>query len=251
MLFDQRSDNRFSGSYSTRQAGMTLVEVVFAILIFIAVVIVLLQHVSISYVSTTSNRNRVFAYAKAQAILAEMHAMVESTEETVAKDLDALDDGVLNNATLSITQEAGLLVAPSHPISGNTQRGGQWQWARRIEVRPFAGLNNRNVRYVSVHMYRRGNDGVYRQIATLSSVVNSVGSGFPTTQVYDVFLPIESVVIGDVETCRRKIARYAEIGCDRLMCLMQFGGLPQEAVLRSMRVVGETLLPEAASLGRG
>jgi len=77
------------------------------------------------------------------------------------------------------------------------------------------------------------------------------GKKLDPEEVYEVFEPIESVVIGDVDTCRRKIARYAQIGCDRLMCLMQFGGLRQEAVLRSMRLVGETLLPEAAVLDRG
>jgi alkanesulfonate monooxygenase SsuD/methylene tetrahydromethanopterin reductase-like flavin-dependent oxidoreductase (luciferase family) len=55
---------------------------------------------------------------------------------------------------------------------------------------------------------------------------------------------MESVIIGDVDAVRRKLARYAALGTDRLMCLMQFGALPHASVLRSLRLVGEALLPE-------
>jgi alkanesulfonate monooxygenase SsuD/methylene tetrahydromethanopterin reductase-like flavin-dependent oxidoreductase (luciferase family) len=63
-------------------------------------------------------------------------------------------------------------------------------------------------------------------------------------EVYEVLEPLDSAVIGDVETCRRKLRRYAGLGVDRLMCLMQFGALPHERVLSSLRLAGETLLPE-------
>ncbi len=36
------------------------------------------------------------------------------------------------------------------------------------------------------------------------------------------------LIIGDVETCRRKLARYAELGVDRVMCLMQIGYLEHD-----------------------
>jgi hypothetical protein len=55
------------------------------------------------------------------------------------------------------------------------------------------------------------------------------------------------VVIGDLDTCLAKMQRYAEIGCDRLMCLMQIGALPQESVMRSIRLAGEELLPRLAT----
>jgi hypothetical protein len=50
--------------------------------------------------------------------------------------------------------------------------------------------------------------------------------------------------IGDGDTCRRKLRRLAAQGLDRLLCLMQFGPIPHEAALRSIRLVGEHLLPE-------
>jgi alkanesulfonate monooxygenase SsuD/methylene tetrahydromethanopterin reductase-like flavin-dependent oxidoreductase (luciferase family) len=54
------------------------------------------------------------------------------------------------------------------------------------------------------------------------------------------------VIIGDVETCRRKIEKFQSAGFDRLMCLMQFGHLSHEQVLGSIRLVGEALIPELA-----
>jgi len=70
------------------------------------------------------------------------------------------------------------------------------------------------------------------------------GQALDPEEVYEVIEPIESVVIGDVETCRRKLRLLAEQGLDRLMCLMQFGPLPHAAALRSIQLVGEHLLPE-------
>src|SRR5690606_27700293 len=48
--------------------------------------------------------------------------------------------------------------------------------------------DNRNVRYVTVQIYKRDLDGNEHVQAALSSVVNSVGSAFPSTQVFDLYL---------------------------------------------------------------
>jgi alkanesulfonate monooxygenase SsuD/methylene tetrahydromethanopterin reductase-like flavin-dependent oxidoreductase (luciferase family) len=69
------------------------------------------------------------------------------------------------------------------------------------------------------------------------------GEALDPVEVYETLEPIESVIVGDVDLCRRKLARYAGIGTDRLMCLMQFGTLPHERVMASLRTVGEALLP--------
>jgi hypothetical protein len=52
--------------------------------------------------------------------------------------------------------------------------------------------------------------------------------------------------IADVETCRRKLARYAELGLDRVMRLMQMGYLEHGQVLQSIRTAGKSLVPELA-----
>ena len=56
--------------------------------------------------------------------------------------------------------------------------------------------------------------------------------------------PYDAVIIGDIDTCRRKITLLQELGLDRLMCLMQMGPLPHEVVMRSIRNAGEFLIPE-------
>ncbi|TMA31149.1 MAG: LLM class flavin-dependent oxidoreductase [Deltaproteobacteria bacterium] len=63
-------------------------------------------------------------------------------------------------------------------------------------------------------------------------------------EAFEVLEPLESVVIGDVASCRKKIAGYRAIGVDRLMCLMSFGRIAQQDVLASLRLTGEELIPE-------
>jgi alkanesulfonate monooxygenase SsuD/methylene tetrahydromethanopterin reductase-like flavin-dependent oxidoreductase (luciferase family) len=63
-------------------------------------------------------------------------------------------------------------------------------------------------------------------------------------EVYEVLDPLDSVVVGDPDTCQHKLERYAAMGVDRLMCLMQFGALSQEEILRSIRIAGEALIPQ-------
>lgn len=60
-------------------------------------------------------------------------------------------------------------------------------------------------------------------------------------EAHEVCETLDSVIIGDVEHCRRKMIRYRDIGCTRLMCLMQFGRVRHEAVLDSLRLCGEHL----------
>jgi alkanesulfonate monooxygenase SsuD/methylene tetrahydromethanopterin reductase-like flavin-dependent oxidoreductase (luciferase family) len=70
-----------------------------------------------------------------------------------------------------------------------------------------------------------------------------VGEAIDPVEAFEVLEPIESVVIGDVASCRKKVEGYASIGVDRLMCLMSFGHIDQEDVLSSLRITGEELAP--------
>ncbi|MFN3241810.1 MAG: hypothetical protein ACE37K_09895 [Planctomycetota bacterium] len=178
-----------------KEAGFTFAELTFAILILVIGAVVLINHISVNYSTTATERDRVFAYSKAQAILSEIQAFVDRGDIEAAVDLDILDDGVGTKNTLTIQTQpgtgdpgVGTLVLADHAVSGNYQREGQWVWTRRIQVQPFLGLNNRNVRYVTVRIFKRGRDGTENPMADLSAVINSAGSAFPTTQVYDVYL---------------------------------------------------------------
>ena len=76
-------------------------------------------------------------------------------------------------------------------------------------------------------------------------LLNRQRAGHPLDpeEVYEVLDGLESVVIGDVARCRAKMQRYAELGVDRLMCLMQFGALPHASAMQSLRLTGEALIP--------
>ena len=73
-----------------------------------------------------------------------------------------------------------------------------------------------------------------------------LGLPIDPVEAYEALEDQDSVIIGDVDTCRRKVEKYRDAGFGRLMCLMQFGHLPQDQVLASIRRVGEHLIPEFA-----
>lgn len=70
-----------------------------------------------------------------------------------------------------------------------------------------------------------------------------LGEELDPEEVYDVLDEIESVIIGDPDTCLAKMKRYADVGVDRLMCFQQFGSLDNDRAVDSIRRVGDTLIP--------
>jgi hypothetical protein len=58
-----------------------------------------------------------------------------------------------------------------------------------------------------------------------------LGEEIDPVEAFEVLEPLESVVIGDIASCRAKIAGYRAIGVDRLMCLMSFGRIAQQDAL--------------------
>jgi alkanesulfonate monooxygenase SsuD/methylene tetrahydromethanopterin reductase-like flavin-dependent oxidoreductase (luciferase family) len=69
------------------------------------------------------------------------------------------------------------------------------------------------------------------------------GEDISGEEVFEILNEQDSVIIGDPETCRRKMARYRDIGVDRLLCFQQVGRLAPEHVKESMRLVGQHLVP--------
>src|SRR5262245_64946907 len=104
----------------TETGGFTFAELACAMLVLVIGVVLLLNHLSINYMSTATERDRVFAYSKAQAILSEVQSFADRGTLDVPIDLDALDDGIVNKSTLTIQTDAtGTLVLPDHLVSGN------------------------------------------------------------------------------------------------------------------------------------
>lgn len=173
----------------TSNRGITLLEVIFSIAIFGLVAVAAAEHIGLSWSFTKMNRERIFAYRKAQSILAELQAFVDRGDAEVAADLDRFDDGTSLSNALTITESSGNLVEPAHPASLNaTTEGGVWKWSRQISVRPFPGQQTRDVRFVTVRIFRRNKDHTRTRLAEMSSVIRSIGQSYPTTQVYDVYL---------------------------------------------------------------
>lgn len=72
------------------------------------------------------------------------------------------------------------------------------------------------------------------------------GETVSNEEAHECLEALDSVVIGDVDHCKKKAAKYADIGTDRLLCMVQFGAVPHEAVKRSIVLVGEHLIPHFA-----
>jgi alkanesulfonate monooxygenase SsuD/methylene tetrahydromethanopterin reductase-like flavin-dependent oxidoreductase (luciferase family) len=62
-------------------------------------------------------------------------------------------------------------------------------------------------------------------------------------EVYETLNRQDSVIIGDPETCRKKMEHYRDIGVDRLLCFQQVGALSHDAIMDSMKLVGKHLIP--------
>jgi alkanesulfonate monooxygenase SsuD/methylene tetrahydromethanopterin reductase-like flavin-dependent oxidoreductase (luciferase family) len=76
------------------------------------------------------------------------------------------------------------------------------------------------------------------------------GEKVPDEEIYEVLSAQESLIVGSPETCRKKMQAYADLGIDRLMCFQQVGALSHEAVMKSIRLVGQ-MIPEFHREGGG
>lgn len=73
------------------------------------------------------------------------------------------------------------------------------------------------------------------------------GEEISREEAHEVLEGLDCVVIGDPDHCRRKIEAYRAIGINRLMCMMQFGSIPHEAVLSSIALAGRELASATAA----
>lgn len=71
----------------------------------------------------------------------------------------------------------------------------------------------------------------------------AAGEAIGNEEAYEVLAALDSVIVGDPATCRRKAEAYADLGVDHLNCFMQIADLSQTTVLEGMRNVGKHLIP--------
>lgn len=74
----------------------------------------------------------------------------------------------------------------------------------------------------------------------------AAGERISNEEAYEVLLPVPSVIIGDVATCKRKMEAYREIGATRLLCMFQYADLAHEHVLAAMETTAKHLIPAFA-----
>jgi alkanesulfonate monooxygenase SsuD/methylene tetrahydromethanopterin reductase-like flavin-dependent oxidoreductase (luciferase family) len=60
----------------------------------------------------------------------------------------------------------------------------------------------------------------------------------------DTFDSADMIVIGDAETCIRKMKHYADLGIDQLICYVQWGYLEHQDILRTLQILGKEVIPE-------
>jgi alkanesulfonate monooxygenase SsuD/methylene tetrahydromethanopterin reductase-like flavin-dependent oxidoreductase (luciferase family) len=61
-----------------------------------------------------------------------------------------------------------------------------------------------------------------------------------------VFGEADMVIIGTPDECLEKLARFEKVGVDNMIAFVTFGGMPHEATLRSIELLGTKVIPELA-----
>jgi len=59
----------------------------------------------------------------------------------------------------------------------------------------------------------------------------------------------DMVIVGTPDECLKKLLRYEEAGVDQVLAYLNFGYLPQEAVLESITLLGDYVIPELKAMG--
>lgn len=184
-----------------RAHGTTIVELVIAVSIVGIALLVLLQQLSLSYRDTEINENRMFAWQKAMGILAELQAGIERGSIRDAQDLHDLDDGATRNPVLTtLRDEAGLVLPPDHPMSGNLLRGGDWLWRRAIGIEEVPMQPRMRVGHVRV--WHSQPAGTVELMASVSGILNVVPPASPAVHEFDVYV----LACGEVPSAWRDIA---------------------------------------------
>ena len=63
----------------------------------------------------------------------------------------------------------------------------------------------------------------------------------------ETFDAADMIVVGDVDTCVRKMKHYADLGVDELICYVQWGFLEHADIMRTIEVLGKEVIPELAA----
>lgn len=179
-----------------RQSGMSLIEVLAGLAIVSVMVLGTVTVMSNAHHLTKLTSNKQFATEKAISIIEELKSLVQTNAGSTIVDLDAYDDGITNKTVLTTVGQLDKppSVKPDDVISGNTLIAAPdtWMYERRINVQKVKGQAN-DVRLVNVKLFQNIPGGQVL-LAEVSSIIRTLVSDMPPSQVYDVYcLAIENV----------------------------------------------------------
>ncbi len=173
------------------ERGMTLAEVLVSIGILAILIFATVAVTSVAMNSTRRNMDKQFAVQKAIGILEELKAVAQgANSQGGVVILDQYDDGaVTTNPLLTIQANT----TPGAPVSGNQPTGATtWLYARHVAVQQV-GTAGATVRRVTVSIYKNTPAG-QQVLAEVSSIIRTLSSTMPESQVYDVYaIAIENV----------------------------------------------------------
>jgi hypothetical protein len=170
---------------------MTLVEVLVGIGILAVLIFASVSLTTSALHMTRMNLDRQFATEKAISILEELKSVAQNSAASNGSIvvLDQYDDGT--NTRDELTIQTGAL--PGDPISGNMAGPHGWLYQRRIAVVRIGGQSSAGVRLVRVAVFRDDISGMHL-LAEVSSVIRTLATNMPQSQVYDVYaIAVENV----------------------------------------------------------
>jgi alkanesulfonate monooxygenase SsuD/methylene tetrahydromethanopterin reductase-like flavin-dependent oxidoreductase (luciferase family) len=107
----------------------------------------------------------------------------------------------------------------------NAERSVMWYFRRSLEL------------VGSVAAWQEGRElGTY----AYAQVLRDLDTGSVS---FDMLDEMGAVIVGDPTRCIERVREYRAAGCDQLLCLMQPYAIPPDAVMRSIELFGEHVIP--------
>jgi radical SAM/Cys-rich protein len=161
--------------------------------------------------------------------------VVGGQAEVAIRRAARLGDGYLISTTEPI-DEVARLTACYHRVLGELGRPAQGPLLNRL----VCVVQNRSERAEAVRFY------AHALLALYDAWGHSNVTGLAPDAREPETLARTHFVIGEPSECVERVEEYEAIGIRHIACLMNFGGPPLERVERSMRLLGERVMPAVA-----
>jgi Tfp pilus assembly protein PilV len=187
MSTQHHSRTAMNRTFSNKQSGISLAEVMAGIAIMSIMILATVTVSTTATIQTRRNTDKEFATQKAITMLEELRAVVQIQSGETIRDLDAFDDGTANKPTLTTDPK---ITDPSASASGNIPfdlAKAKWKFERRISVQRLPGQSN-DARIVNVKVFRNVENRAPELLAEVASVIRTLVTVMPPSQVYDVYV---------------------------------------------------------------